>query len=219
MSKPRLISFKVCPFVQRSVILLKEKDVDFDIEFIDVYNPPEWFLKLSPTGKVPVMVVDDTVLFESSIISEYIDEVHAPSLHPESALEKAQNRAWIEFTSPLYMGTFKLLMAKTKEDADIAIDDMKKSLATLDGIKKNQPWFNGEEFSLVDIAISPFFIRSAFYKEHFDLDLLEGFSNLKTWSDAVLARQAVIDSKVEGFDNMLLGRMADNESYLKTTAS
>ena len=96
---------------------------------------------------------------------------------------------------------------------------MKKSLTTLDAIKKNQPWFNGAKFSLVDIAISPFFIRSAFYKEHFNLDLLEDFSNLKIWSDAILARQAVIDSKVEGFDNMLLARMADNESYLKTSAS
>ena len=43
MSKPKLISFKVCPFVQRSVILLKEKDVDYDIEYIDVYDPPAWF--------------------------------------------------------------------------------------------------------------------------------------------------------------------------------
>ena len=49
MSKPRLISFNVCPFVQRSVILMQEKGVEYDIEFIDVYNPPEWFLALSPT--------------------------------------------------------------------------------------------------------------------------------------------------------------------------
>ena len=111
MSKPRLISFKVCPFVQRSVILLKEKGVDYDIEFIDVYDPPAWFVELSPTGKVPVLQVGDKVLFESAVISEYLDEVYPPSLHPADSLEKAQNRVWIEYTTPMYTGTFNLLMA------------------------------------------------------------------------------------------------------------
>ena len=98
MSKPKLISFKLCPYVQRSVILLKEKGVDYDIEYIDVYDPPEWFLALSPTGKVPILQVEGTVLFESAVISEYIDEVYAPALHPSSSIKKAQNRAWMEFT-------------------------------------------------------------------------------------------------------------------------
>ncbi len=217
MSKPRLISFKVCPFVQRSVILLKEKKVDYDIEFIDVYDPPEWFTKLSPTGKVPVMEVDGTVLFESSIISEYIDEVYGTSLHPDSALEKAQNRAWVEFTSALYMGTFNLMMATTEEDADTAISTMKKDLSILADTKKKEPWFNGNNFSLVDIAASPFFIRADFYKKHFDVDLLEGFSKLQQWSDDLLSRQTVMDSKVEGFDELLLGRMSSNGSYLKVS--
>ena len=215
MSKPRLISFKVCPFVQRSVILLKEKGVDYDIEFIDVYNPPEWFVALSPTGKVPVMEVDGTVLFESSVISEYIDEVYPPSFHPESALEKAQNRAWVEFTSPLYMSTFNIMMAKTQEELDVAIEELNKNLKTLEAAKKNQPWFNGEKFSLVDIAASPFFIRAAFYKQHFNLDLLKDFPNLQQWSDALTTRQTVIDSTVEGFDKMLLARMESNNSFLK----
>jgi len=215
MSKPRLISFKVCPFVQRSVILLNEKGIDFDIEFIDVYNPPEWFLKLSPTGKVPVLQVGDTVLFESSVISEYLNEVYPPSLHPADPLQKAQNRAWIEYTSPLYMGTFNLLMAKTKEDADKALEEMDKNLAGLSEAKQNNPWFNGEDFSLIDVAAAPFFVRAAFFKEHFDLDLLEKHAGLQQWSDLLLARQTVIDSKVEGFDTMLLKRMESNESYLK----
>ena len=218
MSKPRLISFKVCPFVQRSVILLKEKEVDYDIEFIDVYDPPEWFKKLSPTGKVPVMEVEGTVLFESAVISEYIDEVYPPSLHPLNPLDKAKNRAWIEFTSPLYMGTFNLMMAKTQEEVDAAIEDMDNKLATLEVEKKNQPWFNGEDFSLVDIAMAPYFVRAQFYKKHFNLDLLKDFPRMQQWSEALLARQTVADSVVEGFDKMLLVRMQSNESFLKPDA-
>lgn len=215
MSKPRLISFKVCPFVQRSVILLKEKGVDYDIEFIDVYDPPAWFIELSPTGKVPVLQVGDKVLFESAVISEYLDEVYPPSLHPADPLDKAQNRAWIEYTSPMYTGTFNLLMAKTDEDVEAAKQDIIKNLKGLQQAKQSQPWFNGEYFSLVDIAAAPFFVRVEFFKKYCSLDLLEGFSSMQEWSDKLLARQTVIDSKVEGFDQMLLSRMDSNESALQ----
>src|SRR5512143_528618 len=54
-AKPHLVSFKLCPFVQRSVIMLKEKHVDFDITYIDLDNPPDWFKAISPFGKVPLL--------------------------------------------------------------------------------------------------------------------------------------------------------------------
>jgi glutathione S-transferase len=98
MSKPRLVSFKICPFAQRSSLLLKEKQVDFELAFINPDSPPEWFNELSPTGKVPVLDVDGTAIFESSVIAEYLDEVNPPSIHPSDPLLKATNRAWVEHT-------------------------------------------------------------------------------------------------------------------------
>lgn len=216
MTKPRLISFKLCPFVQRSVILLKEKGVDYDIEYIDVYDPPGWFLELSPTGKVPVMQVGDTVLFESAVINEYIDEVYAPQFHPSDPLQKAQNRAWIEYTSSLYMGTFNLLMAKSEDDANKVMEEIRSNLERLDQAKGNDGWFNGENFSLVDIAAAPFFVRAEFFKNHFKVDLLDCFENLQTWSDQLLARPSVKASIVNGFEDMLIARMKSNESYLQS---
>ncbi len=215
MSKPKLISFKLCPYVQRSVILLKEKGVDYDIDYIDVYDPPEWFLKLSPTGKVPILQVEGTVLFESAVISEYLDEVYPPALHPANPIHKAQNRAWMEFTSPMYMSTFHLMMATDKETADTAIEELNKNLAGLDKAMENTPWFNGADFSLMDISAAPLFTRLAFYKKHCDLDLLKAFPNLVKWSDGLLARQSVIESIVDGFDDMLLMRMDKIGSYVK----
>ncbi|MEE9448159.1 MAG: glutathione S-transferase family protein, partial [Arenicellales bacterium] len=99
----KLISFNICPFVQRSVILLNEKGVDYDLDYIDVKNKPDWFLEISPLGKVPVLVADNTSVFESAVISEYIDETHAPSHHPQDPLQKALHRAWVEFGSTLTM--------------------------------------------------------------------------------------------------------------------
>lgn len=214
MSKPKLISFKVCPFVQRSVILLKEKGVDYDIEYIDIYNPPEWFLELSPTGKVPIMQVEGTVLFESAVINEYIDEVYSPQLHPVDPIKKAHNRAWMEYTSPLYMGTFNLIMSKEKEDMEKLLEEFNKNLAGLEKAKQNKPWFNGNDFSMMDISVAPIFTRTRFFKESCNLDLLKDFPILAEWSDNLLARDTVKNSIVEGFDDLLMTRMKSNESYM-----
>ena len=214
MSKLRLISFKICPFVQRSVILLKEKNIDFDIAYIDLSNPPEWFLALSPTGKVPVLEVEGKVLFESAIINEYLDEVNPPSLHPADPLEKAQNRAWMEFTSPLYMAFFKLMMSKTKEDGAAVVLEMNKQLDTLEKIKVNAPWFNGDVFAMIDISVAPLFMRLAFLKQHFALDFLDGKLSLQAWSDKILARESVKNSVVDDFEDILLARIKGAESFL-----
>ena len=118
---PELISFDICPFVQRSVITMIEKGQEFDITYIDLANKPEWFLKISPFGKVPVLKVDDTVLFESAVINEYLDEINPPSMHPGDALTKAHNRAWIEFSSQLNMNLFQWSVATEEEKADVDI--------------------------------------------------------------------------------------------------
>ena len=52
----KLISHKLCPYVQRAVIALTEKGVAFERIDIDLANKPDWFLKISPLGKVPVLV-------------------------------------------------------------------------------------------------------------------------------------------------------------------
>lgn len=71
--KLTLISFPTCPFVQRAVIALKERGVDFDVVYIDLADKPDWFLKISPLGKVPVLKVEaegraPAILFESTVI-------------------------------------------------------------------------------------------------------------------------------------------------------
>jgi len=214
MPKPKLISFKICPFVQKSIILLKEKNVDYDIEFIDVYDPPKWFLEISPTGKVPVMQVGDDVLFESSVINEYIDEVHAPSLHPADPIQRAKNRAWMEYTSPMNMTFYQMIMAKEKEAGEKAKDEFKGQLAGLEKVAVNSPWFNGVDFSMVDISAAPVFMRVAFVKKELGFDLLEGLPNCQRWSDALLSRKSVIESVVDDFEEILLSRMKASESWL-----
>ena len=70
----KLISHKLCPYVQRAVIALNEKGVPFERIDIDLANKPDWFLKISPLGKVPVLTVPsdngEVAVFESNLIQD-----------------------------------------------------------------------------------------------------------------------------------------------------
>ena len=80
----------------------------------------------------------------------------------------------------------------------------------------NKPWFNGDDFSIIDIFAAPYFIRVEFFKKHFKVGILDGFENLQKWSDRLLARPSVQNSIVKGFDKIMLDRMIDNKSYLSS---
>ncbi len=210
--KPELISFKLCPFVQRSIIVLNEKKVDYDITYIDLKNPPDWFKEISPLGKVPVLKVGDEVLFESAVIMEYLDEVNPPSLHPADPLRKAQNRAWIEFASTLIMAQFNMLMCKEKEDSEKAEQELRSKLAQLEQQVKG-PLFNGEEFALVDAAFAPIFMRLAMLEQWSPMGLLENLPKLKQWSEGLLARDTVKYSVVENLEELYRGMLSSSGSY------
>src|SRR3982750_4005390 len=95
----KLISHRLCPYVQRAVIALAEKGVPFERIDIDLANKPHWFLAISPLGKPPVLQVGETAIFESAAILEYLEETQPNPLHPANPLARAEHRAFIEFGS------------------------------------------------------------------------------------------------------------------------
>jgi glutathione S-transferase len=195
--KLELISFKLCPFVQRAVIVLKEKGIDFDLTYIDVYNPPEWFKAISPFGKVPLLKVDDAVLFESAVIMEYLDEAYAPQLHPDNLIDKAQQRGWMEFSSDLLGNTYQMLIAKTESDFDSLYQSMQSKLIRLENTLTASPYYSGETFRLIDAAFAPYFMRISFVAHCKPLgDLFNDTPKVAAWRDALLARESVQTSVV-----------------------
>src|ERR1700744_1212768 len=81
---------------------LCEKGVAFERVDIDLANKPDRFLKISPLGKTPVLMVGDTAIFESAVILEYLEETEPKPLHPRDPLRRAEHRAWIEFGSAVF---------------------------------------------------------------------------------------------------------------------
>jgi glutathione S-transferase len=210
--KPELISFKICPFVQRSIIVMNEKEQEFDITYIDLKNPPEWFSEISPLGKVPVLKVDGTVLFESAVIMEYLDEITPPSLHPGDPLHKALNRAWIEFASTLFMEQHQMLTAKDEAGFSQKVDGLKQKLSQLEKVVTG-PFFNGETFSLIDAAYAPLFMRIGFLNNWSQTGLLDDLPKLTTWSKRLMEMDSVKNSTVAEIADLYRGFIKAGEGY------
>ena len=199
--------------MQRSVVTLHEKKVPFDIEYVDLQNKPDWFLALSPTGKVPTLEVtqdsgDKVVLFESVVINEYLDEVTEGRMLPEEPLARARARAWIEYSNALLNDVYQLTSAKDDEALGKVLDKLNPKLDRLENEIGEGPFFLGASVSLVDAAFVPALQRLWWANElHQPLASYETRPKIKTWWTSLDERQSVRESAVsdlrQRFDTMI----------------
>jgi glutathione S-transferase len=210
----RLISHKLCPYVQRAVIALTEKGVAFERIDIDLANKPDWFLKVSPLGKTPVLMVGDAAIFESAVILEYLEETEPKPLHPPDPLRRAEHRAWIEFGSTV-LGDIAGFYAAPDEAAFRArTAQLADRFARLEARIAATPWFDGAEFSLVDAVFGPVFR----YFDVFDLigefGILAGKPRLARWRASLAARPSVRGAVSADYPALLRDFIERRKSWL-----
>lgn len=200
------------------MIVLRAKEVKFDVTYIDLRNKPDWFIKISPHGKVPVLVVDDEPLFESNSIAEFLDEHVTPRLHPEDLIKRARNRAWNENISNFAAGIRHIYFAKTKESYEEAKAKAPTELQKLEDALRgnNGPYFNGAEFSMVDACYAPMLHRFWFVEQWLHCGLMEGFPLLTAWTDALIATEAVSGSLPPTFEEEFLTNQKNGGHYFST---
>ncbi len=209
-----LISFKTCPFVQRAAITLGYKNVEHKVTYIDLADPPDWFLEISPLAKVPILKVDGEILFESAVINEYLDDITGGELQPKDSLAKAKNRAWIEFASNMLGNIYMMKTATEKGKYEKYRDLLVSQLRRVENRLGDGPWFNGEDFSLADTAFAPWFAHDAIANYQFSVIDRATMPKLDAWSKRLLALPAVKNSVVADFEKLYLAALEDKDSYL-----
>src|ERR1700730_1099167 len=187
----KLISHKLCPYVQRAVIALTEKGVAFERIDIDLANKPVWFLAISPLGKTPVLQVSDTAIFESAVILEYLEETQAKPLHPADPLKRAEHRAWIEFGSAVLNDIAGFYAAPDEAAFKAKTSQLEQRFARLETRVAASPWFDGESFSLVDAVFGPVFRYFDVFDEIAEFGILDGKPKLARWRNSLAARPSV----------------------------
>ncbi len=201
------------------MILLRAKNVEFKVTYINLQDKPDWFLKISPHGKVPVLVVDEIPLFESNAIAEYLDEVAPPRCHPEDAIERARNRAWTDFVGDFAKALSSTYYTKSRAETDAAIEASPKAIGKLEDALASRkgnggPYFNGPELSLVDAAYAPFLQRFALVEPKLGTNLLKDFPLVQAWSDALLANETVTGAVVDTFAEKFVASLKRREFYV-----
>jgi glutathione S-transferase len=215
----KLVSFELCPYVERSRIVLLEKGLPHEVAFIDLADKPAWFLEVSPLGRVPVLLVDGRPVFESMIINELLDELQpAPPLLPADPLARAEARGWIVFANDALMPqSFAAMLAIAGGDDGEARSRPLASVAEAGGkleahlARGAGPFFAGERFTLVDAAYAPFFRRWRAV-ESWGAGVespLAGRPRLRAWADALLSRESVRAAEPADFAARLRSSLAE----------
>jgi len=206
----KLISFDICPYVERSRIVLLAKGAPHQITFIDLAAKPAWFLEVSPMGRVPVLIVDGRPVFESMVINELLNDLYPePPLFPGDPIGRAEGRGWIVFANDVLMpggGAAMLAIAGRAEGEALAkpLAGLREALGKLEGRLSTGggPFFLGRSFTLVDACYAPFLRRWRMAEGWgvAEARLLGAFPRVSAWAEAVLARPSVAAAEAAELD-------------------
>jgi glutathione S-transferase len=204
-----LTSHHLCPYVQRAAIALAEKHVPFGRVWIDLANKPDWFGKISPLGKVPVLTVKDaegreTSIFESAVILEYLEETTAFPLYPADPLERARHRGWIEFGSQVLNAIWRFYSATDDAIFERERAGLEAMFARIEGELPDGPFFAGQRFSLVDTVFAPVFRYFDAFERLGVSGVLDGKPRVAAWRESLARRPSVRSAVVEDFPERLM---------------
>ena len=178
------------PFSHRCRIVLYEKQMDFQVIDVDLFNKPEDIAVINPYNRVPVLVDRDLVLYESNIINEYIDERFPhPQLMPPDPQTRAKARQLL-YTMEHELFSHIDVLDRNLKSADKSRAHVRDRLSELTPIFAKQKHLLGEEFSMLDVAIAPLLWRLDYY----GIELPKTAAPLMKYAERIFSRQGFIDA-------------------------
>jgi glutathione S-transferase len=200
MTDLTLYSAEVCPYAQRTRILLGEKSIAHDLVEVDIDAKPAWFLDLTPTKRVPLIRHGDFLLWESATINEYLDATFpGPALRPTDERALATMRNEIRHFDNVFLPVvYKLLFAqeaseqdRLRSEVDEGMGFLESRLETIRGQDADGPFWMGSQLSLADLAMYPFFERLPVFHHYRGVTIPASCTRLRRWLDTLTERAAV----------------------------
>lgn len=211
----KIVSLKICPFVQRVTALLGAKQLEYQVEYISLKAKPQWFLDLSVNAQVPVLITKEGIaLFESEAIVEYINEVSHPLEQNLSPEQKALDRAWSYMAAKHYLVQCRAMRSADEATFCERMEKLSKPLKRVEVMLANGPFFKGAALSDVDIAWLPLLHRAQIIQEHTGFDLFVNKPKVKRWQKA-LAASGLFEASVDvDFEPAFVNVYLSQETYL-----
>ena len=149
-------------YSHRVRLVLAEKGVSVDVIDCDEKTLPEDIIELNPGGSVPTLLDRDLVLYESTVIMEYLDERFPhPPLLPVYPVARATSRLMMFRIREDWCSKIDVLLSGKGREAVItkARRELTESLIAVAPIFGEKPFFMSEEFTLVDCCVAPILWR------------------------------------------------------------
>lgn len=193
----QIYSYRRCPFAMRVRFVLHEKAIPFEVIEEDLKNFSPKLKALHPEAKVPVLVHGDVVLYESAIITEYLEDAFpTPKLMPDSASKKAEVRLWTYWCNQIFkpdLDRLKYGKSRFPENECVGIESkIQAHLQKLESHLQKSPWLAGDSFSLADIHVFPF-VRQLFRVES-ATPFFSTTPTLTRWIDTLSNRPAFLST-------------------------
>ncbi|MCL1049431.1 glutathione S-transferase family protein [Shewanella abyssi] len=215
----KVVSYIICPFVQRITGLMEAKGVPYEIEYISLKDKPQWFLDIAPNGQVPILMTEDNIaLSESDAIAEYLDEEY-PLLRPEvnQSVCRARQRAWVYQGTKLYLKQCSHMQSGNKNIFEERQVFMHKAFAKVEVFLKDHTatqYFCADVLGNIDMAWLPLFHRTALVQKHTGTELFAGFPLLQIWADNVMASGIAEKSVHQKFEENFTRFYLSENNYL-----
>lgn len=211
----KIVSFKICPFVQRALAIVELKDIEYEVEYISLRDKPKWFLEQSPHGQVPILIDKKGTLFESGPISEYLEENYKTNpLHPEDPFTKALHRAWIELAAKNYLVQCSTQRSPTIEVLQEKKEQLNKAFSKIEEVLSTGPYFSGDSINMVDAGWYVLLHRTHLINKLTGYDFLDDFRKTKRWREALLEVSALRKSVSDDFETEFINFYLSGKTYL-----
>jgi glutathione S-transferase len=190
----KLYVFKICPFVERVQIVAKEKNTDCEQIHVDIRNKPQWYLDLPGSSTVPKLEITNqqhkTFYIPDTIaVCNLFDELGNSTLQPKDPATQALNTYWIHQLTPIMGNAYNMSLSSEQKDLESYKEKLFVQLKILENLLTDiKPclYFNGKDFTMIDIAYAPQFKRFECMNRLYGLNVLTKFPLIKQWSDATL---------------------------------
>ncbi|MEA2624342.1 MAG: stringent starvation protein [Candidatus Binatota bacterium] len=194
----KLYDYPQCPFCQKVRIVLAEKELSYEKINVDLRKSEQMrpeFLKMNPFHKVPVLIDEDLVLYDSTVINEYLeDEYPHPQLMPPDSGLRARVRLLEDYADTAFILPVGVLMAEVRkaeserdpERVRRSRDDVERALGYLNVQLGEQAYLAGE-FSIADAAFAPRLLVI----QAVGVELKPEWDALRRWIDRLAQRPSI----------------------------
>ncbi len=212
----KIVGHRLCPYVQRVVIVMIEKGIAFERIDIDLDNKPAWLGDISPCRQVPVFWAGrDEWLFESGVIARYLDQVTEGSLMPSDPWPRACQEAWMAYADGMLNIVARIIYRDVDASAfAISLRELEERLRIVDDRFQPQKYFAGDAFGLVDAVFATLFRYFSIFDRVSERKLNDSLpQKLTEWWALVSSRKSVKDAVPPAYEAELIQFIAQKESH------